>query len=83
MPQAKKDSQVLSIIPPATATPSSETPAAEPKLTGLEYLGSQAIIGVPARDLAAGELAGLGLSPEELVQTGSYRARYETETEIK
>jgi hypothetical protein len=35
-----------------------------PKLwQGLVYLGGQAIIGIPARDLEASELAGLGLTP--------------------
>lgn len=89
MPQRKKPKmseatqsnpdQGQGIIQPATATPSNETPAPEPKLTGLEYLGGQAIIGVPARDLAVSELDGLLLSLEELVQTGLYWPSYETE----
>jgi hypothetical protein len=79
MPQ-KKDAPApdQGVIPPATPPVAEPTPPApELKLVGLDYLGGQAIIGVPARDLAAKELPGLGFSAQELVNSGLYRPRYE------
>ncbi len=77
------------VILPASPLPSDQTqPTPEPKQEqdqapapvappGLIYLGGQAIVGIPARDIEARELSGLELTVGELVATGLYQLRSE------
>jgi hypothetical protein len=59
---------------PASEKAESEQP--QPVIAGLDWLGHGAIVGIPARNLSAAELAKLGLSAESLVKTGLYRLRF-------